>query len=135
MRIVFVAVACGLAVAGCAKDANQVGANSASIYQSYTCPQLAEEASFVSSRAAQATGAQEFTGDKIAMNVGLVVFFPLLMFTKGNYEDTAELARLRGSMEAIEQASIQKNCGITFQYVPPPAPPKISTIERRPARQ
>jgi hypothetical protein len=129
MRILFVAVACGLAVAGCAKDANQLGATyvSASDYQSYTCPELAEEASRVAADAAQAAGVQDFTGDKIAMDVGRVVFLPLLIFTKGNYEDRPELVRLNRSMEAIEQASIQKNCGITFQRIPSPSPPQVHT--------
>jgi hypothetical protein len=133
MRIVFVAVACGLAVAGCAKDANRARAAtyvSPSSYQSYTCPQLAEEASLVSSRAAQAAGVQDFTGDRIALDVGRVVFFPMLVFTKGNYEDPAEIARLNGSMEAIEQASMEKNCGITFQHAPPPPPPQVSPWRR-----
>jgi hypothetical protein len=32
--------------------------------------------------------------------------------TKGNDENTAELARLKGQMDAIEQASLKKRCGI-----------------------
>ena len=55
------------------------------------------------------------------MGVGLVIFWPALLFTKGNDENTAELARLKGSMDAIEQASIRKNCGIKFQRAPPPS--------------
>jgi hypothetical protein len=30
------------------------------------------------------------------------------------------LARLKGEMEALEQASIRKNCGIQFRNEPPP---------------
>lgn len=52
------------------------------------------------------------------MGVGLIIFWPALLFTKGNDENTAELARLKGQMDAIEQASIQKRCGITFQHAP-----------------
>ena len=127
MRTVWLAAACGLAVAACAKDAEQVGPTYVSpiTYQGYTCPQLAEEAQRVSSRAAQAAGVQDSkaTNDKVAMGVGLVIFWPALLFTKGNDENTAELARLKGSMDAIEQVSIQKRCGITFQHAPPPAAP------------
>ena len=126
MRYVCVAVACGLAVAGCAKDANQVGATYVSpiTYESYTCPQLGEEAQRVSSRAAQSSGVQDqkATNDKVAMGVGLVIFWPALLFTKGNDENTAELARLKGQMDAIEQASIKKRCGISFQHAPPQQP-------------
>ena len=73
----------------------------------------------------QAAGVQDSkaTNDKVAMGVGLVIFWPALLFTKGNDENTAELARLKGSMDAIEQVSIQKKCGITFQHAPPPAAP------------
>ena len=125
MRILFVAVMCGLAVAGCAKDADPATYVSASDYQGYTCQDLAAEAARVSSEAVQAAG-QDFTGDKIAIDVGRVVFFPVLVFTKGNYADPAELARLNRSMKAIEQASINKNCGIDFQHTSPP-PPKESS--------
>ena len=61
MRIAFAALLCAFLAAGCAKDASQVGATYVSpiLYENYTCPQLAEEAQRVSSRAAQASGVQE----------------------------------------------------------------------------
>jgi hypothetical protein len=93
---------------------------------------LAEEAQRVSSRAAQAAGVQDekATNDKWAMGVGLIVFWPALLFTKGNDETTAELARLRGQMDAIEQASIRKRCGITFQRGPAPQGPEVIPAPR-----
>jgi hypothetical protein len=125
MRTLIVAAIATLVVAGCAKDANQVGPTYISpvTYETYTCPQLAEDAQRVSSRAAQAEGVQDqkATNDKVAMGVGLIIFWPALLFTKGNDETTAELARLKGQMDAIEQASIQKRCGISFQHAPPTA--------------
>ena len=117
MRLVSVVAACGLAVAGCANDAEQVGV--AYVSPNSTCSELAEQASEVSSRAAQATG-RDYTGDRIAVDVGRIVFFPILIFGEGNYANRDELIRLNKSMEAIEQASIQKNCGITFRHGPPP---------------
>jgi len=120
------AIAVAMALASCAKDANQVGASYISpiTYQSYTCPQLAEEAQRVSARAAETAGVQDqkATNDKVAVGVGLIIFWPALLFAKGNDENTAELARLKGQMDAIEQVSIQKRCGITFQHAPPPPP-------------
>ncbi len=82
---------------------------------------MLQEAQRVSARAAEATGVQDqkATNDKVAMGVGIVIFWPALLFTKGNDENTAELARLKGSMDAIEQASIAKHCGIQFQHPPP----------------
>lgn len=124
MRRVVVAAIAASVVAGCAKDADQVGPTYVSpiTYESYNCQQLADEAQRVSIAAAQSAGVQDqkATNDKVAMGVGLIIFWPALLFTKGNDENTAELARLRGDMDAIEQASIQKHCGITFQHGPPP---------------
>jgi hypothetical protein len=34
---------------------------------------------------------------------------------QGDKQTAAELARLKGEMDAIEQASIRKNCGIQFR--------------------
>jgi hypothetical protein len=122
LKILGALVAC-LTIAGCAKDASQVGAMYVSpvSYETYTCPQLVEEAQRVSARVAQASGIQDKTAthDKIAMGVGLVVFWPALLFTKGNDENTAELARLKGEVDAVEEASIQKHCGISFQHAAP----------------
>ncbi|HLH10366.1 MAG TPA: hypothetical protein VKV77_00640 [Methylovirgula sp.] len=125
MRTPIAAVIIALSIASCAKDASQVSATYVSpiTYENYTCPQLAEEAQRVQVRAAQAAGVQDqkATNDKVAMGVGLVIFWPALFFTKGNDENTAELARLKGEMDAVEEASIQKRCGITFQHGAPPA--------------
>jgi hypothetical protein len=126
MRLVLVGLLSAALVAGCAKDASQVGATYVSpvLYEGYTCPQLGEEAQRVSSRAALASGAQDqkATNDAVAMGVGLIVVWPALLFIKGNDENTGELARLKGQMDAIEEASIKKRCGIRFQHAPPPPP-------------
>lgn len=115
-----IAVLIALLVTSCAKDANQVSATYISpvAYESYTCQQLAEEAQRVQARAAQAAGVQDqhATNDKVVMGVGLVIFWPALFFTKGNDENTAELSRLKGEMDAVEEASIEKKCAITFQH-------------------
>jgi hypothetical protein len=62
------------------------------------------------------------------MGVGLVVFWPALLMTKGNDENTAELARLKGQMAAIEEASIKKRCGIRFQHAPPK--PAVAQVDQ-----
>jgi len=123
MRIAFVVVACGLAVAGCTKDLNLFARSnntemSAADYERYGCPELADEAARVSAEAAKAAGVQDYTGDRVAMDVGMVIFFPILVFTPGNYENPAEVARLNRTMAAIKQASNQKNCNIIFQRTP-----------------
>jgi hypothetical protein len=115
----------------CAKSADRIAASYVSPYQyeQFSCPQLAEEAQRLSHRASVVAGAQDekATRDAVVTTVGVVVFWPALFFIGGNDQQTAELARLRGEMEAIEQVAIRKRCGIQFQRpAPPPAAPVTS---------
>ena len=106
-------------VAGCASKSENISPTYISpvTYQNYSCQQLSQEAQTVSTRAAIASGQQDKarSGDAVKTAVGVVLFWPTLFFLDGNGPKAAELARLKGEMEAIEQASIQKNCQITFQ--------------------
>jgi hypothetical protein len=118
-RSVVAVTLAGLTVSACAKRADTIAAAYVSPYQfeSFTCPQLAEEAQRLSHRASQVAGAQDekATRDTVATTVGVVVFWPALFFIGGNDQQTAELARMRGELEAIEQVSIRKRCAIQFQ--------------------
>lgn len=119
-----------LSLAACASGADDIAPAYVSpiVYENYTCEQLAYEAQTVSARAAKAAGVQNkaHTTDAVVTTVGLVVFWPSLFFLKGNGPQAAELASLKGQMEAVEQASIRKNCGIQFQKQAPPAKPPAS---------
>jgi hypothetical protein len=116
--------ACLLALVGCATHAADVTPAYVSPmqYDAYTCPQLAEEAQRVSSHAAEAAGAQDSqaTKDAVATTVGVIVFWPSLFFIGGDKQNGAELARLKGEMDAIEQTSIRKKCGIQFRQAQAP---------------
>lgn len=135
MRMFACTILCGILLSACAKDASQVGATYISpvTYEGYTCAQLGEEAQRVSGRAAQAAGVQDqkSTNDAVAMGVGLIIFWPAMLMTKGNDENTAELARLKGQMDAIEQVSIRKKCGIQFQR--PAPPPTVASTATTPS--
>jgi hypothetical protein len=114
------AVCSALSLASCAKNSSEISASYVSPlqYQSLTCPQLQEEASRVSSRAMAAMGEQNDKASKdVAITaVGAVVFWPALLMTNGKGgASELEVARLKGEMDAIEQASTRKNCGIQFQ--------------------
>ena len=108
-----------LATAACAKSADKVSAAYVSPmqFQSYSCQQLAQEAERISARAIALTGAQNnrATSDAVATTVAVVIFWPAAFLVGGDDAQTAELARLKGEMDAIEQVSIQKKCGIAFQ--------------------
>jgi hypothetical protein len=125
-RIVAVACLAALAAA-CAKSSDQIAASYVSPmqYENLRCPQIAEEAQRVSSRAAILSGQQDSkaTRDAVVTTVGVIVFWPVLFAIGGNDQQTAELARLRGELEALEQASIRKSCGLQFQLPQPPQPP------------
>jgi hypothetical protein len=126
-----------LTVGGCAKDASDIQASYVSpvLYQNYTCQQIGEEATRISAKAAEVAGVQNqhATNDKVAMGVGLVVFWPALFLMKGNDENGVELAHLKGSMDALEEESIKKKCGITFQHVTPTPPKSAQPMPEYPA--
>jgi hypothetical protein len=128
---VFVALA-GACLAACASKSNEVTAAyiSPMTYQNYNCQQLAMEAQAVSAKAAELSGAQDQkrTNDQIATGVAIVVFWPAAFFVGGDGQVAAQLAQMKGQMNAIEQMSIQKKCNIQFQrQAPAPAPSAYQT--------
>ncbi len=110
--------------AGCATPPEKIEASYVSpmLYQNLTCEQLGAEATRVSAGAQAAIGAQkqEVNQDAAAMAVGLVIFWPAMLLTQGDGAKAAEVARLKGEMAAIEEASKVNNCGIVFEKAPPP---------------
>lgn len=121
---VWVLAGLALVMGGCAKSADKVTAAYVSPlgYEQYSCAQIAGEAERISLRVQQVSGAQnkQATSDAVATTVGVVIFWPALFFIGGDDATTYELARLKGEMDAIEQISIRKNCGIVFQRPEPP---------------
>jgi hypothetical protein len=108
-----------LVLAGCASSSAEITPAYVSpfIYQNLNCQQLAQEAQGISARATQLTGAQDQqrTNDQIATGVAIVVFWPAAFLVGGDKQTAAELAQMKGQMNAVEQASIQKKCNIEFQ--------------------
>jgi len=81
-------------------------------YQSLTCEQIGLEMERVSRRAAEAAGVQDSnrTQDAWVTAAAIVVFWPAAFMVKGDGQNAAELARLKGEFEALERVSIEKNC-------------------------
>ena len=104
---------CALLAGGCAKSPDNIPGAYVSplVYQSFTCDQLGAELARVAARASEVAGVQSETasGDAVATGVGLVLFWPALFFIAGSDRE-AELARLKGEVEAVERAAIQKDC-------------------------
>lgn len=118
-KFITAALAASVLLSGCATNPNQISAAYVSpvLYENLTCQQLAAEAQRVSNAAAVATGQQsnQATKDAVMTTVSLVLFWPAVFFIGGDKQNAGEVARLKGEMQAIEQANISKNCGIQFQ--------------------
>jgi hypothetical protein len=114
-----------LALTGCASSSDKVAPTyiSPMQYDAYNCQQLAEEAQRISAHVTGAAGAQDSqaTKDAWATTAAIIVFWPAAFFVQGDKQNAAELARLKGEMDAVEQASIRKQCGIQFRRPQPPA--------------
>jgi len=119
MKKLLAAVTATALLTGCATSPKDIAPAYVSpvLYQNLSCQQLAAEAARVSAAAAAATGAQQQQASKDATMVGvsMILFWPAMFFVGGDKGNAAEVARLKGEMQAIEQANIQKNCGIQFQ--------------------
>ncbi|MEW6714364.1 MAG: metal ABC transporter ATP-binding protein [Nitrospirota bacterium] len=126
-------------VAGCATSPEKISATYVSPlqYQSYNCNQLKEESLRVSSRVMEVTGQQkkEATKDAVAMGVGLVLFWPALFFLIGD-DKKEELGRLKGEYEALDKASIAKECSTAVasnEAIQPTASPEAVIPAASPA--
>ncbi len=93
---------------GCASSSDEIRAQYISPlqYQDLSCQQIGAEAQRVSARASEVAGVQDekSTNDAVATGVGIVLFWPSLFFIKGDGQTAAELGRLRGEFDALEQA-------------------------------
>jgi len=108
-----------LALAGCASSAAEIKPSYVSPlqYQHLSCPQIAAEAERVSRRAAEASGVQDQNSSRDAWTTAgaIILFWPAAFFVKGDGQNAAELARLKGEFEALERVSIEKRCGLEFR--------------------
>jgi len=116
---VLVAIGAAAVLAGCAKSASDIAPAYVSpiTYTAFSCNQLAQEAQRVASAANRIAGVQDTnaTNDAVATGVALVLFWPAAFMIKGDVETAQQLADMKGKLDAIEQQSIVKNCGIEFR--------------------
>lgn len=132
-KAITLCVAVSFALSACADKSQNVQSQYISPlnYQSFSCSQIEQEARRVTSRASQVAGVQDKNaqGDAVATGVAIVLFWPAAFFVSGNKENAAELSRLKGELEALEKASIQKNCGIVF-----PKPKPAEALQDKPEK-
>ncbi len=105
-----------LLLQACASHTNEIPAAYVSPlqYSDYSCKQIGAELQRVSTRAQQVAYDvnQNASGDTAAMAAGLILFWPALFFIDGDTPQSQEYARMKGEFDALEQAAIQKDCGL-----------------------
>ena len=126
MRVLIGALA-ALTLSGCAQSPESVQPAYASEvpYQTWTCDQLGQEGSNLSSALAQASRQQDDarTGDTVG-----VIFLGLPVSSMSGSNVAPEIARLKGQINAVRVVGIEKHC----TDLPPP--PKVEAAESKPAK-
>lgn len=114
MKKVICVATIALVLGACASSPDKITAQYVSplVYQGFDCGQMQAEAARINARVAEVTGQQQqaANNDATMMTVGLLLFWPSLFFIQGDKSKSAELSRLKGESDALQQAYIQKNC-------------------------
>lgn len=110
-------VTASMVLSGCATSSKDItGAYVSPLqYQSYDCDQLRSETLRIQSRVAELGGRldQAASNDKAIAGVGVILFWPALFALGGTKQQEAEYGRLKGEYDALQQAAIQKKCGMS----------------------
>lgn len=117
----FISIAClsaGLLLSACAKESEKISAQyvSSAHYQNYSCKQIKNEMAVITRRVHEVAGVQDkiASNDGAAMGVGLILFWPALFFIDSD-DKSAELGRLKGEYQALEDTAIQKDCDVAHE--------------------
>lgn len=84
-------------------------------YQNHSCEELNEEMEHVTRKSQElhASLSKLANDDSVQMGIGLILFWPALLFLEGgDGREASEYARLKGDMNAIHEMSSKKNCKI-----------------------
>jgi hypothetical protein len=102
-----------VAVSACASEPGAIAPAyvSANAFSDYSCSQLNTEAEIVSGQLVAATGRQQDAADNDAAltAVSLILFWPAAFFINGD-DASPELARIKGTAEAINRTAVRKGC-------------------------
>jgi hypothetical protein len=105
----FVATIAMVAVAGCATSSKNVASAYVSPlqYEGYDCSQLQNENARLAGRVSELGGTldKKASNDNLKMGVGLVVFWPALLFLDGDGPQASEYARMKGEHDAVQQVA------------------------------
>jgi hypothetical protein len=101
---------------GCATESEDAP-TSAADYELFDCTQLAQHARNVSVTAAELAGLRPH---QCVAATGVVIFWPAAFERNHGGSQGDALSKLKSEFEAVQQASLQKNCSIQFQPQPTP---------------
>lgn len=115
MKHFFLSTAIVLGLSGCASQPEDIQATyvSPNEYNSFTCPELEDEMRNISKRVGILTGTleEEANADAVQMGVGLVLFWPALLFLEGgDGAQASEYSMLKGKYEAVETKYNSRKC-------------------------
>jgi hypothetical protein len=103
-------------------------------YEGYDCSQLQNENARLAGRVSELGGTldKKASNDNLKMGVGLVVFWPALLFLDGDGPQASEYARMKGEHDAVQQVATRKNCITAMAPPAPAAAPASSTASNSP---
>ncbi len=118
-RFLFCFFITALLLAGCASKAKDIAPSYVSPlqFQHLNCHQIAQEMARISTHAAKLAGVADSNASSDAMTtaVAVVIFWPAAFMVKGDGQQAAEYAKLKGELEALEKLAIQKKCNIAVK--------------------
>ena len=102
-------------ISACATQPDKISSQyvPAATYSNYTCDQIASSLRQKNNRMQTLYGSlkEEADADEWQMGVGMLLFWPSLFFLEGgDSPEAAEYSRLKGEVDALNEASIQKSC-------------------------
>lgn len=102
-------------LAACSSSSKDVSTSyvSPTQYAGYSCEQINMERQSVSRRAAELAGQLDNNAqtDKMVVGASALFLFPVgLFFVGGTADQEAEYGRIKGEVQALESAAVQKNC-------------------------
>ena len=115
MQKYFLIFVTGIFLVSCASDPSDLGGQyvPASTYSNLTCDKIASSLRTKNNRLSNlyAKLDKKRSNDNIQTGVGMLIFWPALLFLEGgDGPEAAEYRRLKGEVEALGEASNNKDC-------------------------
>lgn len=118
-----------VAQVGCASSPDSIGARyvSPNMYQNWSCDQLVDEKTRLTSEVQRVSGLQRenANADVAMMTVGLIIFWPALIGLAATKDRKDELGRLKGEYDAVDLSMRTRQC--TLPAPGAPSAPAVPT--------